>query len=134
MVEGDSVRVIGTTGSYNGNIQISVDTIIALGTGTVPTPVTITGTELNSGSNPGEVVTLGSITVDSTVVVNSFDSHVVYGVAGDGQAVQLYVDNRTGIASADWTDGTDYQVTGILSFRDPDWRIQPRKPADVTTN
>lgn len=134
MVEGDSVRVIGTTGAFNGNIQISVDTIIALGTGTVPTAVTITGTELNNGSNPGEIVTLGSITVDSTVVVNSFDSHVVYGVAGDGQAVQLYVDNRTGIASADWTDGVDYQVTGILSFRDPDWRIQPRKPADMTTN
>ena len=139
LVEGDSIMAYGVTGVFNGNIQIAIDSVQVLAAGaTLPTPVVVTGAELNAGSNPGELVNLQSITVDSVVVVNSFDSHNVFGQAGDGSAVVLYVDNRTGLASTDWTAGTDYNVTGIMSFRDTDtetyWRIQPRKPADVTTN
>ncbi len=69
--------------------------------------------------------------MDSVVVVNSFDSHDVFGKAGDGTELRLYVDNRTGIASTDWTVSTTYDIVGILSFRNTYWRIQPRKPADV---
>ncbi|MFO7895020.1 MAG: SdrD B-like domain-containing protein [Longimicrobiales bacterium] len=132
LVEGDSVTISGTLEAYSGNLQIRADSTltVVLGTGTVPSPVTLTGTEVNAGSNPAELVTLSSFTVE-TVETFNYDNHLVTGAAADGDTVQVYVDSRSGIASGDWTVGTTYSVTGVMNYRDPDWRIKPRKPADV---
>jgi hypothetical protein len=133
LVEGDSVTISGVLGEFNGNLQIAADTTLTqvLGTGTVPTPVTLTGTELNAGSNPGELATLNSFTV-TNVDVRDYDNHLVTGTAGDGSTVYVYVDSRNGVASTDWTNGTTYTVTGPVAYRadDSTWTIKLRKPAD----
>ena len=134
--EGDVLRVEGNTSEFQGNIQISVSAIEVIGSEELPEPVAVSGSDVNAGANPGEVVVLDDYEVTEVVETNDFGSQLVTGTA-DGETVQLFVDNRTGIATDDWTVGTTYTVTGIMNFRDPGdsedqaWRIKPRKPADV---
>ncbi len=132
-VAGDQVTVIGELAEYQGNLQIAVDSIATTGTAAVPAPVVVTGAQVAAGENPGEVVTVEAFTV-TTIEVLSYDNHIVTGTDAAGDTVMVYVDSRNGMASSDWTVGTEYSVTGIMGHRTAGWFVWPRKPADVTAN
>ncbi|MDX1450782.1 MAG: hypothetical protein R3246_17160, partial [Acidimicrobiia bacterium] len=72
-------------------------------------------------------------TVDS-VIVGGFDNHTVW-MTDAAVPFQVYVDSRTGVASADWSGliGTSVRVVGVIGNDDrntPAARLELRGPAD----
>jgi DNA/RNA endonuclease YhcR with UshA esterase domain len=127
---GQLVRVTGTRGTFNDNLQISDPTVTILGTAPVPEPVEIDGSDMLARTFEGQLARLSSVVVDS-VDVQSFDNHDVYVTTEDGEQVIVRGDSRTGIGSADWEVGSTYTVTGILTVFRGTPQLQPRRPADV---
>jgi hypothetical protein len=132
-LEGEAVTLIGEIASYQGNLQIALDSIITTGTAAVPAPTVVTATQVVAGENPGELVTIEAFTVVDVAALQ-YDNHIVTGTDAAGDTVMVYVDSRNGMASTDWTVGTEYTVTGIMGHRTAGWFVWPRKPADVTAN
>jgi uncharacterized protein YdeI (BOF family) len=131
---GDVIRVQGEVGAFRGEVQLSpVLTATVVGQTTVPTPRAVTGAEINAGQFQGELATIEG-TVDSVLVLNSFDTHLTWLTDGAGTEFTAYADNRTGIASTDWAVGTTMVVRGVLGTDDrnsPAARIEPRDPNDM---
>ena len=128
---GDLLRLTGTRGAFNDELQISGSiTIENLGTGPLPDPRPSTAAELNSFLNQGELVVLNGFTV-TAVDVFAFDTHNVTGNDAAGTEVVLRVDSRTGIGSAFWQVGTTYTVTGIASRFRGTFQLKPRQPEDA---
>lgn len=127
---GDRVRVSGTLGAFGGNLQITNNPDIEfLGVTAPPAPRFITGEEMLARTFEGQLVTLPGFTVNSLDVQN-FDNHDVFGTTGDGSSVRIRVDSRSGVASADWTVGATYQVTGLLRVFNGVPQLFPRSNAD----
>ncbi|TVP53594.1 MAG: hypothetical protein EA351_14990 [Gemmatimonadales bacterium] len=127
---GDSVRMVGAIGVFNGNLQLSQpSTIEMLGTGAVPDPRPISGQDMLDRTYEGELVTLGVVTIDD-IDVQSFDNHNLTVTTADGSEVIIRVDSRTGIGSADWEVGSSYEVTGVLKVFNETPQLFPRLPAD----
>jgi DNA/RNA endonuclease YhcR with UshA esterase domain len=129
---GDLLRLTGTVGAFNDEIQISGSiTIENLGAGTVPDPRPTSGADLNAFMFQGELVALNGFTVESVSNIDSFDNHNVNGKDTAGTDIVLRVDSRTGLGSAFWEVGTTYSVVGIASrFRDT-FQLKPRMPDDI---
>jgi DNA/RNA endonuclease YhcR with UshA esterase domain len=129
---GDLLRLTGTVGAFNDEIQLSGSvTIENLGTGTVPAPRLSSGADLNAFMFQGELVALNGFTVESVSNIDGFDNHNVNGKDAAGSDLVIRVDSRTGIGSAFWEVGTTYSVVGIASrFRDT-FQLKPRQPDDV---
>jgi DNA/RNA endonuclease YhcR with UshA esterase domain len=127
---GDRVRVSGTIGFFSGDVQITNNPVVEfLGVGAPPAPRTVTGAELLAGTFNGQLARLDAFRADS-INVQNFDNHDVFGTTVDGSQVVVRVDSRAGIASADWTMGLTYSVTGSLRFLSGQPRIFPRSRAD----
>jgi hypothetical protein len=131
---GDRIRITGDVGAFAGETQLSPITALAvLGQEAIPSPRAVTGAEINAGEYQGELATVGG-TVDSVVVINGFDTHIVWLTDDASTVFTAYVDNRTDIASADWTPATLVTLTGVLGTNDsgsPAARIEPRDPNDI---
>jgi len=128
---GDEVRITGTVGSFNGEVQVSGNpTVERLGTGTPQEPRSISGTEMITRVFEGELASLGVVTVND-IAVQNFDNHNVFVTTADGSDVVIRVDSRTGVASARWTVGGTYEVTGLLRVFNGLPQLFPRRPADV---
>jgi DNA/RNA endonuclease YhcR with UshA esterase domain len=128
---GDDVRITGTVGSFNGELQVSGNpTVEILGTATPPAPRPISGKEMITRVHEGELAALGVVTVND-IAVQNFDNHNVFVTTADGSEVVIRVDSRTGIGSARWTVGERYEVTGLLRVFRGLPQLFPRQPADV---
>ena len=128
---GDEVRISGTLGAFNGELQISQNpTVEILGTGTPPAPRPISGKEMITRVFEGELASLGVVTVND-IAVQNFDNHNVFVTTADGSQVVIRVDSRTGVGSARWTVGESYEVTGLLRVFRGLPQLFPRRPADV---
>lgn len=128
---GDEVRITGTTGLFNGEVQISGNpTVEQLGTATPPEPRTVSGSEMLTRIFEGQVASLGVVTV-TDIAVQNFDNHNVFVTTADGSEVVIRVDSRTGIGSARWTVGSSYDVTGLLRVFNGLPQLFPRRPGDV---
>lgn len=127
---GDRVRVSGSIGFFSGDVQITNNPVVEfIGVGAPPSPRSISGEAFLAGTFNGELARLDRFRADS-IQVQNFDNHNVFGTTEDGSQVVVRVDSRSGIASADWTMGTTYSVTGSLRFQSGAPRIFPRSRAD----
>jgi hypothetical protein len=98
--EGDSLRVTGPIGWFNGELQLSGTattsplTIEKLGTGTIPATRTISGAQFLARSFEGSVVRLGNATADSiTNVSGTSGGYTLWVTATDGSKLQVRIEN-----------------------------------------
>ncbi|MFQ5703623.1 MAG: SdrD B-like domain-containing protein [Gemmatimonadales bacterium] len=130
---GDSIRITGTKSSFRSEVQLNnIVTVQALGAVGEPTARPVTGAEINAGSFQGQFVTIDG-KVDSLQIF-SFDNHTVFITDAAGTTFTAFVDSRTGIASTDWTVGTDVTLKGVLGFDDRNTlsaRLELRQPSDL---
>ncbi len=131
---GDSVRLRGTIGAFDGETQIgSIVSLSVIAQVGVPTPRSVTASQMNAGQFQGELARISG-TVDS-VLNPSFDNQLVFLTDGAGQTFTVFGDGRTGLALSDWTVGAEVVVVGVMATDDDDvfmFRIEPRDPNDLT--
>lgn len=126
---GRVLEVVGTRAAFRGKEQIASPTIRSRGAGTIVAPVTVTGTQANARTNEGQLVEIENVEVVSLGSGTfSFD---VITTAPDGQTVKIRIVSGTGFARDDFTVGSRYDITGILSEFDGVAQIQPRFDTDV---
>lgn len=129
--EGDSIMLQGEVDAYNGLGQMSyLDTIILLGTGTVPTPTEVTDLDESTES---ELVVVRGLTVVSTV--SSTSAGVTYEVTNGINNFDLRLDADISFNSLP----NRFDAIGIggqYSFSSPyvaDYQLSPRKDSDITS-
>jgi hypothetical protein len=133
---GQRVRVAGTLGAFSGQLQISSPTV-TLETGTQPVAAkTITAAQARALGDEGELVTVNGFEV-LTVQGGTSAAFNVTGrdAAGDTLTVRV-AGVATGLARADFTVGSTYTVTGVLTrfqsgSNPPVAQIKVRFPTDV---
>jgi len=131
LVIGDEVRITGTVGFFNGEVQVTGNPVVeVLGAGTAPAARSISGREMLARTFEGQVAALGVVTVRD-IAVQNFDNHNVFVTTADGSEVVIRVDSRTGVGSSRWTIGESYEVTGLLRVFNGLPQLFPRRPADV---
>jgi hypothetical protein len=143
LVPGDSIRVTGMVTFFSNEFEVarfsstSPPIIEVLGTGTIPQPRTVTGTQLASRAYDGQLVRTAGLLVDSLGTVSgSTGSFNVFVTAPDGTHMIVRNDrNTTGITTANFTVGSRFDVTGAaLNFGSSapfTPQIKPRSPADI---
>lgn len=135
---GTLIRVRGTIGAYRGEVQISPTDVQVLGNVAVPTPLGVTGAEINAGEFQGMLVTVtGTL---QSIGELSYGNQMVILRDGAGTDLRIYVDSRTGVTAADWPAvGSTVRVTGVLGTDDrsqPEGmgpRIETRDIDDIVT-
>ena len=139
---GDLVEVRGPRASFAGQEQISGPgvTITELTGSTIRPAKTVTGAQVNSLVDEGQLVTIDSVRITG-VPAGTSATFIVTGTARDGQTVSLLVhgpaapQTNTGLTRADFLVGSYYQITGILTenvVNDVSTAlIKPRSRADV---
>ena len=134
---GDRVRITGTTSSYQGERQIAVTSIRAVGEGNVE-PKTITAGQLNDGSVLGSLVTISG-TVASFEKANGLVQTIMVRDK-NGELARVFIDGyiTTGQDVQNLRVGRKITATGLASydntFNAPDGpfpRIRIRDRADV---
>ena len=134
---GDRVRITGTTSSYQGERQIAVTSIKAVGEGNVE-PKTITAGQLNDGSVRGSLVTISG-TVASFEKANGLVQTIMVRDK-NGELARVFIDGyiTTGQDVQNLRVGRKITATGLASydntFNAPDGpfpRIRIRDRADV---
>ena len=134
---GDRVRITGTTSSYQGERQIAVTSIKAVGEGNVE-PKTITAGQLNDGSVLGSLVTISG-TVASFEKANGLVQTIMVRNK-NGELARVFIDGyiTTGQDVQNLRVGRKITATGLASydntFNAPDGpfpRIRIRDRADV---
>jgi DNA/RNA endonuclease YhcR with UshA esterase domain len=129
---GDRVEVTGTVGAFAGQMQLATPTIVRIGPGTAPAPRVLTGTQVNSRADDGQLVQLAAFTVTS-VGTGTGTAFNVTGTAADGQTVTVRVGGAlTGLSRATFTVGSTYGITGILTQNNNVAQIKVRSRSDVT--
>jgi DNA/RNA endonuclease YhcR with UshA esterase domain len=135
VVQGDSVRVIGTTQISSGEYVIRTPTITRLGTGTVPAPRTVTGAQVaaSTATDPlqGILVRVGNVRVTA---VSGTATSTAYNVTVMDDAGNTFIvrvgSANTGIPQTYWQIGRSYDVTGLLgNFNGA--QVKVRSAADV---
>ncbi|MGK7313585.1 MAG: DUF5689 domain-containing protein [Candidatus Longimicrobiales bacterium M2_2A_002] len=125
---GDSITVIGTTGAYLDELQVNVDQLIRLGTGTVPTPRSVTTADIENGDYQGELAVLDSVEVTA---IGTNGNITVQDASGTST---VYIDSTTDIdASTTFTVGSSYQIIGVLSRYYDTFELKPRSSADISS-
>jgi predicted extracellular nuclease len=138
LVPGDSVRITGTVATFSGETQISNPGVVAvkLGTGTVPTPRLLTGTQLASRTAEGSLVRVNELTVTAVgAQATATSSFNVTVTAADGTVFTVRVEGRTPVERPMFTVGETYNIVGIatafLSAGVTSEQLKPRTPADI---
>ncbi|TVP74297.1 MAG: hypothetical protein EA352_10995 [Gemmatimonadales bacterium] len=127
---GDSVRITGEVGDFNNNRQVSgISQVLPLGEGSLPEPRAVSGADILANTYPGEVVTLGVVTVEE-VDVQRFDNQDLTVVTDDGSEITVRVDTRTGVFPDAWEVGQAYEIRGITRVRFGEPAVQLRSPDD----
>ena len=123
---GDEVTLIGNISEYNGLTQISdVVTVVNSEGNALPAPLVLTTGAVASELNEGMLVT----TVGTCVAVSAAPGtdHWLFQL-DDGSGV-AYADD--GIYTATPTVGTDYIVTGPVTYYYDNFQILPRDAVDI---
>lgn len=149
---GQRVLVTGTRQANAGAPQIgntaNVPALQQQTGGTVVTPATVTGTQVNArGALEGRLVTLAGFTVTNVGTASTTTgAYTVTGSTPDGQTVQVRVTGpltitvngtpttiqNNGIARAEFVVGNRYTITGVLTQFNGTSQIKTRQRSDVS--
>ncbi len=123
---GDLVRIRGSIGAFRGETQISPSNLTVLGNVAQPTPIGVTGTQVNAGDFQGMLVTVTG-TIQSVDEVDGFGNQVVTLRDGGGTDFPVYVDSRSGVTASTWPAvGTRVRVSGVLGTDNRTGNTGPR--------
>lgn len=130
---GDLVRIRATVGAFRGEVQLEdVEQLEVMDNVAVPSPMGVTGAQLNAGQFQGELVSITATVL--SVDVPSFDNQFVTLQDAAGTQFHVFSDGRTGVKPADWTVGSTVRVSGVVGAddrNDPAARIELRGSMDL---
>lgn len=134
---GDSVRVTGPIGAFNGEVQIQTTAsgpviVENLGTGTVPAPRSIDGPQVMAFTYEGQLVRVDSLEVIS---IQTFGTPVtsanVEVQTPQGNRFVVRLDNAGNVPPTTFEVGRVYTVTGVMGVRNGVPQLKPRSTDDV---
>ncbi|BAH39239.1 hypothetical protein GAU_2197 [Gemmatimonas aurantiaca T-27] len=128
---GNTVEVTGSRSLFSAQLQLGTPTIARTGNGSVIAPVTVTGTEAASLARDGQLIRMSGFTV-TTIATGTATAFTVTGTVS-GVSMQVRVGGPLqGLTRANFTVGSTYTVTGILTQFNGTAQIKPRFASDVT--
>lgn len=128
---GNTVEVTGSRSLFSAQLQLGTPTIARTGNGSVIAPVTVTGTEAASLARDGQLIRMSGFTV-TTIATGTATAFTVTGTV-NGVSMQVRVGGPLqGLTRANFTVGSTYTVTGILTQFNGTAQIKPRFASDVT--
>jgi len=143
IVAGDTVRVIGVTSLFNGELEIAAPaggTLSVTKINSAPAPVpaakTVTVTQMLANAFLGQLITLPSVTVRS-VGTGTTSYNVNFQGLAPSDTFQVRITNTTNIPIpiTFWQVGRSYTVTGVDAFFSSgltnEHQLKPRSAADV---
>jgi DNA/RNA endonuclease YhcR with UshA esterase domain len=138
VVAGDTIRIIGVTTLFNGEVEIIAPTggalsVTKLGTGPVPAPRGITVAQLITHQFAGQLVTVSGAKVRSVVTTSAtaYNVNFVGIFPADTFQVRVTNTNNIPILSTFWQVGRAYDVTGVDGIFNNLDQLKPRAPSDV---
>lgn len=127
---GDRVQVVGTTGAFNGQEQLTSPTVTPLGSNTIVQPAVISVPVARSLANDGQLVRVNNLTIAS-VPGGTGASYTVIATSSAGDTLQIRVASGTQITRAAFTVGNRYNITGILTQFNGTAQLKPRGLGDI---
>lgn len=128
---GNTVEVTGSRSLFSGQLQLGSAAIARTGTGSVVAPMTLTGPEAASLARDGQLVRVAGFTVTS-VATGTATAFTVTGTVGTTPMQVRVGGPLLGLTRANFTVGSTYTVTGILTQFNGTAQIKPRFASDVT--
>jgi hypothetical protein len=135
---GDSVRVTGRMGAFAGEFEIvridpgTLPTVVALGSGTVPSPRHVTGAEVAARTYEGSLVTVLNAKLTAAPGGTTGGYNLVFvDAVGDTFTVRIETGVSTAVPRSFWTADAAYNVTGALGSFNGTAQLKPRAPADI---
>jgi hypothetical protein len=135
---GDTVRVLGRVGLYQGRRALLGASAYSLGTGPEPAPLVLTvgqAASANGGSRDGALVTVVGARVLS--VTNLPEGGRRVRVSDPTGLLDIVIDRSVSVVTADpLVPGADVTVTGVLVpvAAEGVWSLRPRGSADVNVS
>ena len=127
---GDRLEVIGTTGRFSGQEQLTSPTVRPIGTNAPVTPKAISVAQARSLEDDGELVTVTNLTITS-VPTGTGTAYTVLAASSAGDTFQIRVATGTNIPRTAFTVGNRYNVTGILTQNGGNAQVKPRGVSDI---
>ncbi len=128
---GNTVEVTGARGAFGGQLQLASPVVARTGAGSVVVPVTQTIAEAVARTREGQLITVN----DFTVTAVGGGSGAAFNVSGTVDGTPLVVrvaGSLRGLSRANFTVGTTYSVTGILTQFNGTAQVKVRFASDVT--
>ncbi|WP_280769641.1 DUF6359 domain-containing protein [Salipaludibacillus daqingensis] len=132
---GDQVKLTGTKGEFNGEIQITDLTSLEVkGEGELPEPTLVNLDEVAKNME-GQLVKVEGVEINELEEVNNFGTFEFNAVV-DEESVLIRVDNRTGLDYNGFTfeNGDIVDVTGIVAEYQGSMQLKPRMEADISAS
>lgn len=127
---GNTVEVAGARSAFNDQLQLSAPTVVRTGAGSPVTASPQTGVEVNARTREGQLIVLDDFTVTS-IGGGTGAAFNVDGTA-DGENVRVRVSGALrGISRANFTVGSTYSITGILTQFRGAAQIKVRFASDI---
>jgi DNA/RNA endonuclease YhcR with UshA esterase domain len=128
---GNTVEITGSRSAFSAQLQLGTPALARTGNGSVVAPVTVTGSEAASLARDGQLIRMSGFTV-TTIATGTATAFTVTGTVG-GVSMQVRVGGPLlGLTRANFTVGSTYTVTGILTQFNGTAQIKPRFASDVT--
>ena len=138
ILAGDTVRVIGVTSVFNGELEVVAPSggtlsVTKLGSGPVPDAKPISIADLVSGAFAGQLVSVQGATVlsSATTGATSYNVNLQGRDASEAFQVRNGNINNVDIPISYWQIGHAYNVTGLDGVFNGTAQLKPRSSADV---
>jgi hypothetical protein len=137
MVVGDSVRITGLMGAFNGELQIvrfdptTRPTVIELGAGTPVVPRVVTVADIIARTYEGELVQITDALLEVIPSGTGASYNLTADVGGTNFTIRIEAGVGATVTRANWTVGNTYTVTGVLGSFNGAAQIKPRGAADI---
>ncbi len=135
---GDTVRVIGVTSVFNGELEVVAPSggalsVTKLGSGPVPDAKPISVADLLSGNFAGQLVSVQSVTVVSSATTGATSYNVNMQGQNASETFQVRNGNINGVdvPITYWQVGHVYNVIGLDGVFNSTAQLKPRSSADV---
>jgi hypothetical protein len=137
LVVGDSIRVRGLMGAFNGEVQmvrfdaVTRPTVIDLGTGTTPAPRVVTVAEIIARTFEGQLVRITDAVLVTVGGGTGASYNNTFQVGGTNFTVRIEAGVGASVLRASWTVGNTYTITGVLGSFTGTAQLKPRGTADI---
>jgi DNA/RNA endonuclease YhcR with UshA esterase domain len=129
---GADVMLRGERGSFSGEVQIVSPEVTVIGTGTVPTPRQVTGSQIVARTYEGDLV----VTRMARLVSVPGGTAAAYNLtftAEDGTNFAVRIEAPVGatVTRATWEVGAGYDLTGVPGAFNSAAQLKPRGSGDI---